>query len=62
MFFTSVFVPERRRALRPHRHVGVAAQAALLHVAVVHAERDENLAQLAKRIGRVRRPTADRAR
>ena len=42
--------------LRPgaaHRHVGVAAQAALLHVAVVHAERDEDLAQPAEELGRV---------
>ena len=39
---------ERRRARRPHRDVGVAAQAALFHVAVVDAEPDEDLAQAAE--------------
>ncbi len=53
MFFTSVFVPSVVTPCRSHRHVGVAAQAALLHVPVVHAERDEHLAQHAKGIGRV---------
>ena len=48
---------ERRRSVRSHRHVRVAAEAALLHVAVVDAERDEDLTQLSERIGCVgRRP------
>ena len=37
---------ERRRAGRAHRHVRVAAQAALFHVAVVHAEPDQQVAQV----------------
>ena len=42
--------PERRRAHRPHRDVGVAAQAPLLHVAVVDANRHQNLAQPAEEL------------
>ena len=47
------FRAERRRAGRTHRHVGVAAQAALLHVPVVDAKRDEQLAQVAEKRRRV---------
>ena len=57
MFLTSVFVPRVVVPAAPHRDVGVAAQAALLHVAVVHAERDQYLAQLPEGVGRIlRRP------
>ena len=52
-FLTSAFVPSVVAAGRAHRHVGVAAQAALFHVAVVDAEPDEQLAQAAEELGRV---------
>ena len=38
--------PKRRRSLQPHRHVRVAPEASFFHVAVVDAERDEQLAQI----------------
>ncbi len=53
MFLTSVFVPSVVRPFRPYRDVGVAAQAALFHVAVVHPERDEDLTKLPERLGGV---------
>ncbi len=42
--------PEGRRAHRPDRDIGVAAQAPLLHVAVVDANRHQNLAQPAEEL------------
>ena len=45
------FRAERGLSARTHRDVRVAAQAALLHVAVVHAERHQNLPQPAERVG-----------
>jgi hypothetical protein len=47
--------PERRRPGRSHRHVRVAPQASLFHVAVVHAQGHEHLAHAAEGLGRVRR-------
>ena len=56
-FLTSAFVPSAVVAGRTHRHVGVAAQAALLHVAVVDAEPHEDRAQAAEELRGVgRRP------
>ncbi len=51
-FLTSALVPSVVCALRAHRHVGVAAQAALFHVAVVDAEPDEDArAAVSKKCG-----------
>ena len=46
---------ERRLPDGTHRDVRVAAQAALLHVPVVDADRDEDLAHAAEGLGGVRR-------
>ena len=61
-FFTSALVPSFVSADGTHRDVGVAAQAALFHVAVVDAERDQDRAQPAEELGGRRRRIADRAR
>ena len=56
-FLTSALVPSASAPARPHRHVRVAAQAALFHVAVVDAEPDQDRAQAAEELGGVgRRP------
>ena len=44
---------ERLGPGRPHRHVGVAAKAALFHVAVVDADGDEDRAQAAEEVAGV---------
>jgi hypothetical protein len=48
MFLISVRVPSVFLAHRTHGHVGVAAERALLEVAVVHAQEHEHVAQLAE--------------
>ena len=51
---SSVFVPERGLAHAPHRHVGVAAQRPLLHVAVRGADGDDGRAQQGQEPARLR--------
>ena len=48
MFLISTLVPSVGRAARAHRDVGVAAEAALLHVAVADLEVLEDRAQRAQ--------------
>ena len=61
-FLISAFVPSGLAPSVPHRDVRVAAQAALFHVAVVHAERDQQLAQVRRRTRPRRPPSGDRVR
>ncbi len=54
MFFTSVLVPSSARPCRTHRDVGVAPETPFFHVAVVDADRHQNLAEAAEGFGSVR--------